>query len=552
MKLSKHCTASTSRSTNPLLVLLISLAGLLLVQTASAHGFSFSQDEIVRPLRARITPPAAIHGTTNAPQRGGTRDINTFITDRMAAKHIAGLQAAIVIEGRVAWSGAYGLADPTLSIPVDHDTLFMLASISKTVTGATLMLLVDQGLVDLDDVINDHLPFTVTHPFHPTTDMTVRMLLTHTASIRDNWGVMHYYPGDSPYPLGDYLEDYLTPGGAIYNANKNFYGWQPGNGWNYCNNALALAGYLVEAVTGRAFDDFSAQNLLTPLGMDNTAWLLADLDPADIAMPCYWTGSTWGAYGHYGYSDYPSGQLRTSANQLAHFLIMVMQGGQFEGQTILEPASVQEFTTIQFPGVNGSQGLVFYRSTIGGRSVWGHNGGDQGVSTEMHFDPATEIGVIVLTNGEASLTDITDALFDYGEGQGCGTANYCVGAVNSTGLGAVIGSTGSVSVVADDLVLTASQCPAGQYGLFFYGSGRTQTPLADGFMCVESNFARLPAIQTDGTGHASYPLDYDNLPPYGGQITPGSTWNFQFWYRDPASGGSGSNFTDGLEAAFCP
>ncbi len=128
---------------------------------------------------------------------------------------------------------------------------------------------------------------------------------------------------------------------------------------------------------------------------------------------------------------------------------------------------------------------------------------------------------------------------------------YCVGAPNSTGQGAAIGYAGSTSLSANDLVLTASSCPSQEFGLFFFGDGQTQVPLGDGNLCVSGSLTRLLVVQTDMAGDVSFTIDYASLPPGGGQVTAGSTWNFQFWYRDPVAGGSGSNLTDALEATFC-
>jgi len=374
---------------------------------------------------------------------GGTDgiDLATYINGSMADKHIAGLSAAIVKEGQIYWTGAFGFANPAESLPVVDETLFMLASVSKTVTATALMQLADQGLFALDDPINDQLPFAVVHPGYPGTDITFRMLLTHTSGITDNWGVMPYYPGDSTYALGTYLADYLVAGGALYNPAKSYLAWEPGTAFSYSNNAVALAGYLVEVLSGVPFDDYCATNVFAPLDMDETAWMLADLDPTHVAMPCAWNGSTWVGYGHYGYSDYPSGQLRTSATQLAQFLTMFIQDGQYGTETLLAASTAQQMKTPQVPGIEASQGLVWYTGTIGGRSVWGHNGGDQGVTTEMWFDPATGIGVVALTNSDAYFTNIVDALFDYAEEQPPLTSLVADTATVSIGAGSQVGFT---------------------------------------------------------------------------------------------------------------
>ena len=90
----------------------------------------------------------------------------------------------------------------------------MLVSVSKTITGIALMNLVERGALGLDDPINDYLPFDVQHPTDET-NITLRMLLSHTSRIDDNWSAMNsvIVDGDSPIPLADFMERYLTPQG---------------------------------------------------------------------------------------------------------------------------------------------------------------------------------------------------------------------------------------------------------------------------------------------------------------------------------------------------
>ena len=96
-------------------------------------------------------------------------------------------------------------------------------------------------------------------------------------------------------------------------------------------------------------------------------------------------------------------------------------------------------------------------------------------------------------------------------------------------------------------------CPASTNGIFYYGLSQTQLPFGDGFQCVSGPpLIRLPVLTTNGGGNAVLLLDYTNPPQPVGQITAGSNWNFQFWYRDGPAGGAGFNLSDALEVQFCP
>lgn len=347
--------------------------------------------------------------------------IDSLIEGKMDEAHIPGLAAAVIMDGAVYWTGAYGWAHVEDERPVTTDTPFMLASISKTITAVALMQVIEDGLVTLDDNINTHLPFTVDNPRVESETIVVRHLATHTSGIQDEWDNIPYGPGDSSIALGVFLEDYLVPGGDYYHATDNFYAWQPGTDLEYCNVATALAGFLVETVASTGFDDHCDAEIFTPLGMMNTGWHLADFDPNDVAMPYEWDRGDYEPYGQYGFPDYPDGQLRASVNDLARFLVTIMNGGEFGGVRILSEASVNVMLTPQVPTVDNTQFIYWYSEEIGGRTVIGHNGGDDGVATDMFYDPSTGIGVIVLMNTdwtpavERVAPEIEDSLFDWAE-----------------------------------------------------------------------------------------------------------------------------------------
>ena len=137
----------------------------------------------------------------------------------------------------------------------------------------------------------------------------------------------------------------------------------------------------------------------------------------------------------------------------------------------------------------------------------------------------------------------------------CLSANYCLAAGNTNGTQAIIGWQGALSVLGNDFVLTVTGAPPLKPAIFFYGATQTQVILGEGVICVGGQVQRLqPLILTDQEGAAILPLDFTSPPFAGGPfaVAPLSTWNFQFWYRDPLGGPAGFNFSDGLEVTFCP
>ena len=152
--------------------------------------------------------------------------------------------------------------------------------------------------------------------------------------------------------------------------------------------------------------DYSKKNIFDRLGMSESSWFLRGLDPSHIAMP--YDGKPLAAQGHYGYPDYPDGQLRTSAPQLARFLLMFAQNGEC-GQRVLTAATVATMRTVQLPAVDSLQALLWYWDTKAGTPVLGHRGGDKGVSTDMFFDPKTGSGYVLLSNGSTNTSGTTAA-----------------------------------------------------------------------------------------------------------------------------------------------
>lgn len=190
------------------------------------------------------------------------------------------------------------------------------------------------------------------------------------------------------------------------------------------------------------------------------------------------------------------------------------------------------------------------------------NAGDGTFGTASHFFCGRGIkSALVLDvdadgiNDAALNVDVPNA-YSILFGRQFGPTTHGISAPNSHSAGAQIGWSGSRSVSANDLVLEVTGCPPGQFGLFFYGPERASTPFGpNGYLNVgpgATGLFRLPLAQlTDGAGAVVRPLDFDASPmdAGAGAVVPGSTWSFQFWYRDPSLG---FNLSDALEVTFCP
>jgi CubicO group peptidase (beta-lactamase class C family) len=331
--------------------------------------------------------------------------VDSVMNKEILREHIPGLAACTIEKGKIVWTGYYGYQDVEKKIPVTNQTLFMIASASKTITAAALMQLFSMGKFQLDDDINKYLDFKVVNPIYPDIPITFRQLLRHRSSIADNAAYLDQFwninKGDPTIPLSAFLQNYLSQKGTHFDKDKNFYAYPPGAYEAYSNIGFALIGYLVEKISGEPFDKFCKRTIFEPLSMNNTAWFLRDVDSNKVAMPYQYTDSLkqYIPYGFGGYPDYPAGQLRTSAEQLGSFLIAWTQNGKWNNKQVFDSSTIQLLTPDNF-------NLGFYTwflfGTENGRILYSHPGGDNGVSSYVMYSPSNKKGLIVLANGRIS------------------------------------------------------------------------------------------------------------------------------------------------------
>ena len=195
-----------------------------------------------------------------------------FIEITMENHLIPGLSISIVKGGNIVWNKHFGYANIDENIFVDENTMFILSSASKTITATALMHLFQQNLFSLDDDVDDYLPFDINHPDYPEVPITIKMLLSHTSGIKDNWNYMPFYDGDSPIDLNYYLSQYFTPGGEFFDISLNFTDFAPGAGFRYSNIGAALIGLLAEEISNQSFNEYCIDNIFQPLGMDDAYW----------------------------------------------------------------------------------------------------------------------------------------------------------------------------------------------------------------------------------------------------------------------------------------
>jgi len=200
-----------------------------------------------------------------------------------------------------------------------------------------------------------------------------------------------------------------------------------------------------------------------------------------------------------------------------------------------------------FSGQDGS-----LLATLDGGEAGGRYGAAVANAGDVDLDGADE--VLIGAWGEAAgIGDFTGVVraVTFG-GSGALVYNYCISTQNSFGLNAVMQSSGPTSVGANLFQLGVQSALPNSQGLFFYGPDETQVPFGLGFRCVGGQVFRLSTVITNAAGDQTIAVDLANPPSEAGRILPGSTWKFQFWYRDPQAIGGSFNLSDGLSATFTP
>ncbi len=323
-----------------------------------------------------------------------------FVTDN----RLPGAAVGVVRDGRLAWSHGYGFADRDAGRRPDAQTLYRVASISKTFTASSILQLRDAGRLRLDDPLVVHIPeaAAITNPFGPVEDVTLRRMLMHTS------GMQGEHPTEDPES---------EPFGSIADIVRDLPQVRivipPDTQTKYCNIAFQLLGAVVERLSGQPFADLRRRSTCwTPLGLTRTAF---DAEPHERAV------------GYFGrlYSDhlppansYPSGLfeadggLWSCVDDLARWSAFWLGS---EHEEVLARATRDEMLRpwiVSDETWHEAQGLCFYWARRGEERYVGHAGGLHGFITRFALSPQDGAGAIALLNGMGDASALAFELLD--------------------------------------------------------------------------------------------------------------------------------------------
>ena len=387
---------------------------LLIVLTAVASGVLAAQAPQQPPPLAG--PPQGAPPAPPAP--GGLEDpteLEAFLDGVVAAQkesnHVAGMAVAVVAKGRVFFAKGYGMADRAAGKKVDPErTLFRVGSVSKLFTWTAVMQLVDQGKLDLKADVNKYLagsPVRVPDTYPQPVTMT--HLLTHTPGFEDVVIGLFGRSQASMRPLGELLADQMP-------ARVR----PPGVLSSYSNHGTALAGYIVERISGIPYEQYIEKQILEPLGMTHATARqpLPKALEADMAVGYRFADGEHKPEKFEFVPDSPAGAVSASAVDMTRFMLAHLQDGAYGQARILSETASRRMHSRLFGHVPALNGMLhgFYEMNRNGRRIHGHGGDTLWFHSQLVLLPDEQVGLFVSCNSDscsAPRTALVKAFVDW-------------------------------------------------------------------------------------------------------------------------------------------
>ncbi len=341
----------------------------------------------------------AMEVSSSSPGSASEAELNAKV-DQILSRHPAvGFAFGVVRNGELEFFRTHGVADMATMRPVTADTVFRIASITKTFTAIAVMQLWERGLVDLDAPANDYLRAFQLVPARPGfRPASVRHLMTHTAGLAEmvhpSRGLRYafgesYALGESRPSLGEYYR-----GGLRVHV-------EPGTRFAYTDHSFATLGQIVADVSGEPIDMYFRKHIFGPLGMADT-----DLNRLDRVESRRATGYNMGPHGPRPVTDREwmtaaASSIYSTPKDMARYVAALLGGGANGHGSVLKPATLEMMFGAQYqphplvPGI----GLAFSRFEIGGHLAVEHEGVLPGFNSDIFLAPHDGVGVMAFTNG---------------------------------------------------------------------------------------------------------------------------------------------------------
>jgi CubicO group peptidase (beta-lactamase class C family) len=390
MPLGSGISASYGRSRRLSFWLLLTLVFSTLASTAWAQPRKPKLPTKPAPQIPEKTPPSKAETAHSMTADDLGAFLDGIVPVQLEREDIAGAVIVVIKDGKIVFSKGYGYADVAQKRPIYPDrTLFRVASISKLFTWTSVMQLVEAGKLGLDRDVNDYLDFRIPPAFGKP--ITLRNLMTHTPGFEET--VKNSAPENPQQlkPLADYLKAELPH--RIY---------PPGTVPAYSNYGAALAGYIVQRVSGQPFEDYVDEHIFKPLGMTHATFRQPLPEPLKPLMSNGYNLASQPAKPFEVIQDEPAGSLSVAAQDISHFMIAHLQDGQFQGTQILRPETARLMHSRQFVNLPDMDAIAlgFYEESRNGHRIIGHGGDLQFFHSDLHLIPDVGVGFFVSYNSQ--------------------------------------------------------------------------------------------------------------------------------------------------------
>ncbi|MBN2115775.1 MAG: beta-lactamase family protein [Anaerolineales bacterium] len=328
-----------------------------------------------------------------------------LMTAEMTEKHVPGAVVVVVKDGRVLFARGYGYADLERRTPVDAErTLFRPGSVSKLFVWTSVMQLVEQGELSLDADVNDYLDFTI--PATYPEPITLRTLLTHTPGFEDKSEDLFVLKPENLISLEAYLKKNIPA--RVF---------PPGTVGAYSNYGTALAGYIVERVSGMPFYEYVEKNIFAPLEMERATFrqpLPADL-AADMSGGYNYFNGGYVKGGFEYVAAYPAGALSASGSEMAKFMIAHLQNGRYGDTQILQEETARQMHSQLYTADPRIDGMAhgFFVNVVNDQYIISHGGDTILFHSGLYLFPEQNVGFFISTNsvGGAGVADAVGRAF---------------------------------------------------------------------------------------------------------------------------------------------
>ena len=364
---------------------ILALVSVAAGPTFAPTAYSGAQAHVAaaQPVRGSKIDPARLAGLSSF--------IDGVLAQQLDNREVAGAVVAVVSNGRILFSRGYGYADVDKRIPADPArSLFRPGSSSKLFTWTALMQLVEQGRVDLNADVQKYIDFKI--PATQSRPILVKHLLDHTPGFEDRGNITVKSPSEFE-PLNVWLPKNIPTRVR-----------EPGIEISYSNYGTALAGYIVQRVSGEPFPDYVERHIFKPLGMNNTTFrepLPAAMQP-NRAVGYDLVDGRFVAkpFEHY-HNIMPAGSASSTAEDMARFMIMHLREGRFGNAQILKPETARLMHSNLSANTSALPGFAhgFYVVRESGPRMIGHGGNTADFHSMLLLAPEADFGIFVSHSG---------------------------------------------------------------------------------------------------------------------------------------------------------